>query len=574
VPRTADDLDQAIFSPIATPDALVAPGADSTFTSSATPADFSSPGNGSAQNDLLAHEERSKDLELFRRDAARRFWTAALLGVGLATAVQAGISALPPLELAPLFGGAVAANWALLWVASRPRLYRPWLRYLFATCDAALLSIAMLAVGSPVLAIAYLLAIVPASFDRGTALGYTSAAASVAGFLAAAWGHQALSGAPPRSAETLLAAALLLGISLQLIPQGSRLIMRIRDLRARMAEVEAGALAVRAAAREDDELGFLGRGVNRMLDRLTLLVAARDREAAEVAQVARQLTQSAVELHARSRAASAAAVALSEQLGSQQEVGRDAGTATRGVRDDAHQAATHAEALSSRAVTMDHAAEQGDLAVSEATDTLIRIAEGVRRSAERVEALDGASGRVQDAVQTIARLARRTNLLALNAGIEASRANEHGIGFAVVAEEIRTLAQESASAAASIGETVARVRDEIDAAVREMRSTARAVEETEHVAREATQSLAAVRTAGGEVRHSATALASLAVAQARAMTALASAIDEVDALAASAAVHARAAAESAGAQTASSAQVSASATQLAAAAARLRADAN
>jgi methyl-accepting chemotaxis protein len=532
---------------------------------------------GSAANDgagSLADEERAKDLMLFRRASTRRFWSTVAISAALIGAIQTGLAGLPPLQMAALFAAAIGGNWGLVWVATHPRLYRPWMRFSFAIFDAALISLVVLAFGSPVLALCYLLAIVPYSFDRGTALGYTSAVSSVVGFLAAAWGHGALGiGEPMRTTEVLLAAAMILLVALQVIPLGSRLIRRIRQMRAQMARIAAGELAARADVRHDDELGFLARGCNQMLDRLSASVDSQHREALEVAAVASQLTEAARELHTRSRTASAAARALSVQLGDQQRVGREAGGATRGARDDAHHAAAHAESLSSRAVAMDEAAGQGDAAVAEAADTLTRIADGVRRSAERVEALDPASGRVQDAVQTIGRIARRTNLLALNAGIEAARANEHGVGFAVVAEEIRALAHESAQAAASIASTVAAVRAEIDAAVQEMRSTARLVDDTEHVAREATSALQAVRDAGGEVRVSATALAGLAVAQARAMTALTAAIEEVDALADEAAVHARAAADSADAQAAASAQVSSGATQLAAAAGRLRADA-
>jgi methyl-accepting chemotaxis protein len=529
---------------------------------------------GSVPNDVsarLAGEEHAKDVFSFRRAGARRFWSTVAITVLLAGAIQTGLAGLPAPQMLALFMGAVAGNWALVWVATHPRLYRRWMRYCFAAFDSALISVVVLAFGAPVLAISYLLAIVPYSFDRGRALGYTSAVTAVVGFLAACWGHGAFGfGEPVPMVDALLAAALILLVALQVIPLGSRLVRRVRTTRHRMELVERGELAVRADARHDDELGFLERAYNRMLDRLGALVESQQREASEVAAVAAQLTQAAHELHARSRAASTAARQLSVRLGDQQRVGQEAGGATRGARDDAHHAAQQAQALAAQSTAMDEAAHASDEAVSEATTTLTRIADGVRRTAQRVEALDPASVRVHDAVVTISRLARRTNLLALNAGIEAARANEHGVGFAVVAEEIRTLAQESATAATSIAETVARVRAEIDAAVQDMRSTARLVEDTEHVAREATAALSSVRGTGALVRGSAGTLAELASAQARAMTALTAAIEEVDALAEEAAVHARAAADAADAQAAASAQVSGGATQLAAAAARLR----
>ncbi|MFC4057095.1 methyl-accepting chemotaxis protein [Planomonospora corallina] len=89
----------------------------------------------------------------------------------------------------------------------------------------------------------------------------------------------------------------------------------------------------------------------------------------------------------------------------------------------------------------------------------------MRHLAQVMRDLDEKSTRIDDIVGTISRIAGQTNLLALNASIEAARAGVHGSGFAVVAGEVRTLAEESSRAARSIADVVAEIQQSSDEAV-------------------------------------------------------------------------------------------------------------
>ena len=239
-------------------------------------------------------EERAKDFSTFRQAARRRLWISGLIAVAISFASNLGLASMGPVTPLAFTAFAIVINWVLFHVGISPRTYRWWLRYLFSIFDAALISIVVLLFGSPVLALTYVLIIVPYSFDSGPTLGYVTALASTSGFLTASW---AFASAHPYSAtqwqQVLIAAVLLLAVSQEIIRMPARLITRIRQTRQRMAQVERGDMNARAEALAADELGFLERSFNRMLDELSLLIDSVQTEADEVAAVATQVHGSA-----------------------------------------------------------------------------------------------------------------------------------------------------------------------------------------------------------------------------------------------------------------------------------------
>lgn len=116
-------------------------------------------------------------------------------------------------------------------------------------------------------------------------------------------------------------------------------------------------------------------------------------------------------------------------------------------------------------------AKTGGKAVEQTMQSMNRIQEQVQTSADRVRDLGLKGQEIGAIVQTIDQIAEQTNLLALNAAIEAARAGEHGKGFAVVADEVRKLAERATAATKEISALIAGVRSGVDEAVHAMESS-------------------------------------------------------------------------------------------------------
>lgn len=223
-----------------------------------------------------------------------------------------------------------------------------------------------------------------------------------------------------------------------------------------------GDLTKRFTVERDDETGSLARSFNNFLDNLKEIVVRINQNAVNVAGSADNLNKtSAIIAAGTQRAASqstSVAVACEEMAATSSEI---ANNCIRTVE------------ISNRATKT---AMNGSEVVDHAVQSIQRIAVKVQQSAKTVVLLGTRSEQIGNIVGTIEDIADQTNLLALNAAIEAARAGEQGRGFAVVADEVRALAERTTRATREIGEMIKAIQQETQSAVTAMEEGVQEVE--------------------------------------------------------------------------------------------------
>ena len=251
----------------------------------------------------------------------------------------------------------------------------------------------------------------------------------------------------------------------------------ITDLLNTINQVARGDLTIRGKV-TNDALGNVVDSVNFMLDNFTKVLERVRKAAIDVSTSANQILEAADDM-------TAGATQQDQEI-------TNTSSAVEELTVSMKQVSNNAEASAEAARRALDAAEQGNRAVRDTLEGMQRIRASVQATAKKIKSLGDRSLEISEIINVINDITEQTNLLALNAAIEAARAGEAGRGFAVVADEVRKLAEHSRSATKDIAALIKAIQAETNEAVVVMEEGTREVEVGAGLADQAGKALEAI----------------------------------------------------------------------------------
>ena len=239
--------------------------------------------------------------------------------------------------------------------------------------------------------------------------------------------------------------------------------------------VAAGDMTTHIMLRNRDELGELTTEFNNMTDRIAELIRSVSRTTADVDQQATRVNDTAA--------------ANSEAVARQMEESGQINEAMNQMVEAVHEVTESAHRVADSASNAEQDTETGRGVVADTVETINKLAGEISGAVEVINRVSKDSDNISQVLIEIKAIAEQTNLLALNAAIEAARAGEQGRGFAVVADEVRSLSQRTHKSTEEIEGMISRLQSGVKDAVSAMTNSRDVTETTVQKSGEVTEAL-------------------------------------------------------------------------------------
>ena len=230
-------------------------------------------------------------------------------------------------------------------------------------------------------------------------------------------------------------------------------ISRTREILESLAH---GDLTKRIEVESEDDIGQMGRALNESMESLSEMISA--------------VTVSAERIAAASEEFSATAAEQAQGAETQKDQTHQVATAMQEMSSTVQEVSTNSSKAAEASRTAAETARRGGSIVEDTLTKMRAIADSVGQTALKVKELGKSSDQIGEIIGVIDDIADQTNLLALNAAIEAARAGEQGRGFAVVADEVRKLAERTSKATKEIAQMIQNIQTETASAVEAMQA--------------------------------------------------------------------------------------------------------
>ncbi|MCS0370372.1 methyl-accepting chemotaxis protein [Vibrio diabolicus] len=265
-----------------------------------------------------------------------------------------------------------------------------------------------------------------------------------------------------------------------------------------------GDLTQRLEPRSDDEVGKLAENFNRFVGNMHTMVTKLSHVSSALSEQARTTAQQAEE--------------RSQRISYQQDEINMVATAVNEMAAATQEIAGNADSTASNSEEAVQACSHGSSQVTQTQGSIQNLAQEVQVATDVIQELEAHGNSINTILSTIQGIAEQTNLLALNAAIEAARAGEQGRGFAVVADEVRVLSQRTHASTQEIQETIEMLQGTTAKAVGIMGDSRRLADTSVDDANAAAASLTQIHTAVERISDMATQIASAAEEQASVTT--------------------------------------------------------